>query len=258
MAQCQAITKDGKPCEISVPEGEKYCHIHLRDQPWQRFLSKRFWQRSLTTSIVVIVLSLLANVTGLLSFFGISPVQPPATATIRPEIPTNTPKPCIEIPVVIPTNMPNTAPLAIVPPLPNYCDDVMNLASYLAGNAVKSIEQEALGEPDKDRLNLIFRGRALEMAKSLAIITQLAILYSDSQDMLFELDPLSSKITKIELLDSKSVNLEVCMIISGKDRNASELATPYLQYALIEMQIQKIGQEWYVMDIPNMTAPNSC
>lgn len=257
MAQCQAITKDGKPCEISVPEGEKFCHIHLKDRPGQRFLSKRFWQQSLTTSIVVIVLSLLANVTGLLGYFGITPNRQPATATMRPVIPTNTPKPCVTTPVTIPTIIPNTAPLAIVPPLPNYCDEVMELASYLAGNAVQALREAALDD-NETHSAAIFRGKALAMVKELRLLTQLAIIQSNSQNMTFDLDPLSSKITKINLIDKQTIDIEVCMIGKQTEIGADPLATPIIGYALLDMQIQKIGSEWYIIDIPKMSAPNSC
>lgn len=171
---------------------------------------------------------------------------------------TPTSESCISTPMVIPTSVPNTGPLAIAFPLPSVCDEVQQLASYLAGNTVQIIQKSALDSVDEAELRKFFRGPALEQMAQLKTLTELAIGKTNSQDMIFQVDPLAAKITHVTVIDSQSITVEVCVIIRGVKQGASRLATPYFQFALMEMQYQKVAIDWYVISFPRMTAPPTC
>jgi hypothetical protein len=68
MAQCIAKTKDGTPCQISVREGQGYCHIHRRQRIWRIVLSA-----SVIGAVSLGFLGFVANVAGILDFLGITP-----------------------------------------------------------------------------------------------------------------------------------------------------------------------------------------
>lgn len=104
MGQCAAITARGKPCEKPPIHGSKYCHVHLKQR-----------RRRLTVSlsacavVALTVLSIFADVTGLLSFVGIgSPlgvIQSPTSSYRPPEIQTVTVTPG-ELVAAAPINIP--------------------------------------------------------------------------------------------------------------------------------------------------------
>jgi eukaryotic-like serine/threonine-protein kinase len=80
MAQCRAKTKDGNLCQITARDGQKYCHIHLRHRLWRRIISA-----SAVGALLFGALSFVANVAGVLSFFGIVPyvnTHPTVTLTL--------------------------------------------------------------------------------------------------------------------------------------------------------------------------------
>jgi len=67
MTQCNAKTKKGTACQISAKEGQKYCHIHHKQIIWRWIFS------SLGITTLLGLLSFVANVTGVLGYFGINP-----------------------------------------------------------------------------------------------------------------------------------------------------------------------------------------
>jgi hypothetical protein len=82
MADCKAKTRDGSPCQIAVPDGESYCHVHRRQKRWKSLLSV-----SAVGGILLGVLGFVANVLGIFDYAGIRPaasetptVDPMATA----------------------------------------------------------------------------------------------------------------------------------------------------------------------------------
>ncbi len=100
MSQCSANTKDGNLCQIPAPEGKKYCHIHRKQKMW------RFIVSSVTsTGLVLFALGLLADVTGVLGYFGLNLPSPTPTSKpnnitftntpIRPETISSTSSPAI-------------------------------------------------------------------------------------------------------------------------------------------------------------------
>lgn len=209
---------------------------------------------------VLVALVALAAVAMVIAVFT-SKIPGPVASTpaqAAPAIVTPTLEACISTPVVIPTSVPDTGPLAVAQPLPRVCDEVRQLASYLAGNTVQIIQKSALDRVDETDLKKFFRGQALEQMAQLKTLTELAIGKTRSQNMIFQVDPLAAKITHIAVIDSQSIKVEVCVIIRGMEQGASRLATPYFQFALMEMQYQKIGPDWYVTSFPHMTAPPTC
>lgn len=72
MAQCNAKTKDGKLCQIPAQVGERYCHVHRRQQLIRNVLSL-----SALGALLLGAIGLVANVMGILSFFGINPESTP-------------------------------------------------------------------------------------------------------------------------------------------------------------------------------------
>lgn len=84
MTQCQAKTKDGNLCQKSAREGQKYCHVHLRQRLW--------WRRiipgsTLVGALLLGVLSFVSNIASVLSFLGVSlPVNSIPTSTLTPTV----------------------------------------------------------------------------------------------------------------------------------------------------------------------------
>lgn len=76
MAQCIAKTKDGKLCQIPAQDGERYCHVHRRQQLIRNVLSL-----SALGALLLGAIGLTANIMGILSFFGINPVASPLPAS---------------------------------------------------------------------------------------------------------------------------------------------------------------------------------
>ncbi len=84
MADCDAKTRTGGSCKIPAVEGEKYCHVHLRQRR-----NRKLAVFSTLLSVILIVMGFVADVTGIVSFFGDESPQPVSTPTIS--IPTATP-----------------------------------------------------------------------------------------------------------------------------------------------------------------------
>jgi hypothetical protein len=79
MAQCKALTNDREPCQIPARQGQKYCHIHRSQRMRRRILS------GLAVGGVSLgILSFIANVTGILGYFGIN-LQAIDTPVLSPE-----------------------------------------------------------------------------------------------------------------------------------------------------------------------------
>ena len=76
MAQCNAKTKDGSLCQIPARDRQKYCHIHRRQRLWRIILSA-----SAIGAIILGLIGFIANITGVLGYFGINP---PARSTLQP------------------------------------------------------------------------------------------------------------------------------------------------------------------------------
>jgi|GEM_PF-6410398 len=69
MPQCAANTKKGTPCPYKAKEGQKYCGTHLKQKRWRKVLS------AVSIGIFSLgVLGFIANITGILDYFGIKPV----------------------------------------------------------------------------------------------------------------------------------------------------------------------------------------
>ena len=69
MGQCQSTNKKGTPCEIPTKEGEIYCHVHRN----RNFIDKlvKFFKQSTLILALSVICGIVANVTGILGFFGI-------------------------------------------------------------------------------------------------------------------------------------------------------------------------------------------
>src|SRR5262245_46286414 len=88
MPQCAAKTKDGSPCQIPAREGKKYCHIHRRERLF------RFTASFSAIGLVLLgILAVIADLTGVLGYFGI---QIPVASAMPSLAPT---------PVSIPMNL---------------------------------------------------------------------------------------------------------------------------------------------------------
>ena len=94
MAQCTAKTKDGMPCQIPEQKGQRYCHVHRKQRTWRWILSA-FGIGAATLG----VLGFVANITGVLGYFGINP--PPL---LRPQ-PTNQNRPFDSFELIIDGNL---------------------------------------------------------------------------------------------------------------------------------------------------------
>jgi len=82
MAQCAAKTKDGDLCQIPARKGQRYCHIHRRQNLWRFTLSA-----SAVVGILWVALQFFANLTGILSFIGFkSPVHINPEPSFTPSI----------------------------------------------------------------------------------------------------------------------------------------------------------------------------
>jgi len=91
MAQCAAKLRDGKPCKIPAREGQKYCHIHHRQRIWRLIFS----------GAALGVLGVIANVAGILNFFGIT-----FPSLYHTRIPTSTILPLMQTQIISPTATP--------------------------------------------------------------------------------------------------------------------------------------------------------
>jgi hypothetical protein len=82
MAQCIAVTRDGKLCQLPARDGQKYCHIHRRQRLWRIAISV-----SAIGTIILGLLGFVANMTGVLGYFGVNPSTPTQTPVITIEKP---------------------------------------------------------------------------------------------------------------------------------------------------------------------------
>lgn len=99
--QCLAKTKNGKPCQISAVKGQKYCHVHLKQNFWRRIISV-----AAICAMLLGVIGFIANITGILGYFDIKPffaISPTFTPSAAPT-PTKTPITDSGLPCVIEMN----------------------------------------------------------------------------------------------------------------------------------------------------------
>ncbi len=93
MAQCNAKTKDGRFCQIPAQDGQRYCHIHRRQQLIRNVLSL-----SALGALLLGAVGLIANIMGILGYIGINPEpssgpSPTITFNNTPNVVTSTASP---------------------------------------------------------------------------------------------------------------------------------------------------------------------
>lgn len=204
---------------------------------------------------LVAVVAMLGAVIALVTYPAKQAVQSPAL----PIRITNSPTPvtCLATPIAVPTSLPGTGPLSIESSS-TVCTEVRQLASQLAGNTVQLMQQAALNGVDEAELTGLFSGQALEQVAQLYALTVAATTQTHSQNMIYTVEPRSSKITHLTVVDPQSIRVEICIIVRGVDRTASQLATPDYQFALLEVLYQQIGSTWYAIRFPRISAPPIC
>jgi hypothetical protein len=79
MPQCAAKTKEGTTCQVPALQGQRYCHVHRRQRLW-----RRIWSISAIGGVTLTILSIVADVTGVLGYFDVTSSRLPS-----PQITTN-------------------------------------------------------------------------------------------------------------------------------------------------------------------------
>jgi hypothetical protein len=139
MPQCIATTKNGDACQIPARNGSKYCHVHLR---------QRFWRKISLSAIGVVafgVLGFVANVTGILGYFGYVP--PRNTQTEPPALPSPTS-----------TSLPTPTAIPALFPTPSFYSDLPDFA--IAGYS----KQTSMVRDSKGKITLFIKNNMGELA----------------------------------------------------------------------------------------------
>lgn len=82
MGQCAAKTNSGNSCQISTAPGQKYCHVHRRN----RFVLSA--SLAVVGTLILTIIGVAADITGLLDYIGISPIEEQQPTIIEEQQPT--------------------------------------------------------------------------------------------------------------------------------------------------------------------------